>query len=128
MLQNWLYTCILSFPVSHGEIPLIPGAAGSAQSAPSPTERLGRGGVGGGEGSFLLLHSFCKGGNNNDFYCSLATDTFSQEALAGSSPWEGTRWHQSQRIRDLRSHSPLHPQNGENGERALKNRQKGFWM
>lgn len=64
-----------------------------------PHRKAGQGRVGGGEGS--QQHPFCKGGNTNGFYCSLAADTFSQEALAGSSPWEGTRWHQSQRIWEL---------------------------
>lgn len=66
--------------------------------------------MGGDEGS--QQHPFC---NNYDFYCSLAAGIFSQEALAGSSPWEGTRWHQSQRIRDLAavSASPASPRTRE---------------
>ena len=41
MLQAWLCTRILPFPVPQGGIPLTPGAPGSAWPAPSPTERRG---------------------------------------------------------------------------------------
>lgn len=112
--------------------PLLPSAPGRnpfnswssrlSSACSQPHRKAGQGRVGGSEDS--QQHPFCKGGNTNGFYCSLATDTFSQEALAGSSPWEGTRWHQSQRIWDLGCRLTLlcTPQNGES---ALKNRQKG---